>query len=65
MEKLSGNSSRFTAEVYDTLEMLPWIRTFIGRIVKFECDSEAARRRFYEDLEEMRALYGGESSAVQ
>ena len=65
VEIIDGQTCRYTADVYDTVEMLPWIRTFIGRIVKFECDSEAARQRFYEDLEQMRALYGGDSGAVQ
>ena len=58
MEKLSGNSSRFTAEVYDTLEMLPWIRTFICRITRFECSNPATETRFRKDLARMYQMYG-------
>ena len=56
---------QYSADVYDASEMLPWLRTFIGRIVSFECSNEFARKRFYEDLERMRAMYGGEADAVQ
>ena len=32
VEKIDENSCRFSAEVYDTNEMIPWIRTFITRM---------------------------------
>jgi len=41
------------------LEMLPWIRTFIGRIVKLECSNDAVMKRYQQDLDAMAALYGG------
>ncbi len=65
LEVLDEHTVRITADVYDAAEMLPWIRTFIGRIVTFECSSEFTRRRFYEDLEAMMAQYGGGTDAVQ
>ena len=65
VEKIDDCTYRYTADVYDASEMLPWIRTFTGRIITFECSSAFVRRRYYEDLEAMRALYGGESDAVQ
>ena len=57
----------FVADVYDASEMLPWLRTFIGRITDLKCSSEAVTRRFYEDLAAMRELYGdgGDGHAVQ
>lgn len=56
---------RYTADVYDASEMLPWLRTFIGRIISFECSNDFARNRFYDDLDKMRAIYGGSTNAVQ
>ena len=56
---------KYVADVYDASEMLPWLRTFIGRVVSLECSSEYVRQRFYEDLDAMRALYGGDGYAVQ
>ena len=51
---------QFSADVYDASEMLPWLRTFIGRIVKLECSDSGITALFREDLEKMRRLYGGE-----
>ena len=34
IEKIDDNTYRFTADVYDSNEMITWIRTFIGRIKK-------------------------------
>ena len=54
---------RYTADVYDALEMLPWIRTFTGRISRLVCSNEAVAERFYEELAEMRKMYGGDGHA--
>ena len=53
------------ADVYDAAEMLPWIRTFIGRISELKCSSAYVEQRFREDLRRMNEMYGGESDAVQ
>ena len=45
--------------------MRPWLRTFIGRIVSLSCSNKETERVFFEDLESMYALYGGDDSAVQ
>lgn len=58
VEKISGNSSRFIADVYDALEMLPWIRTFICRITRFSCSNPDIEARFREDLSQMYRMYG-------
>lgn len=57
---LDENTYLYQADVYDALEMLPWIRTFIGRIVKLECSNTAVTQRYQQDLDAMGALYGGE-----
>ena len=61
VEQLDDETWKFTADVYDASEMMPWLRTFTGRIVKLECSNENVTRLFREDLEKMRRLYGGES----
>ena len=58
VEKLSDNSCRFTAEVFDTNEMIPWIRTFICRITDINFSNKDVESRFRGDLEDMYALYG-------
>lgn len=65
IEKIDDNTYKFIADVYDAAEMMTWIRTFIGRIVKLECSNKFVEQRFYGDLKAMRELYGGTSDAVQ
>lgn len=55
----------FTADVYDATEMLPWLRTFIGRIVELKCSNPYVTRTFYADLQRMQEMYGGAHNAVQ
>ena len=45
-------------------EMLPWLRTFIGRIVDLKCSSQYVLDMFREDLARMDALYGGGDDAI-
>lgn len=61
VELPDANTARYTVETYDASELLPWLRTFIGRIESLECSDPAVVKRFYEDLEQTCALYGGES----
>ena len=65
VEQLDGNSSRFTAEVYDSLELLSWIRTFICRITGFACSNREVETRFRNDLEQMYRMYGLEGGEDQ
>ncbi len=58
VEKLDGNTYRFFADVYDSSEMIPWIRTFICRIVKMNFSNRSVENRFKRDLEAMYLMYG-------
>lgn len=58
VEKLDENNYRFTAEVFDTAEMFPWIRTFISRITRLNFSNRTAENRFKADLLEMYKMYG-------
>ena len=64
LEILDEQTCRFVADVYDASEMLPWIRTFIGRIVNLQCSSQFVVNTFYEDLQRMEAMYGGDTDAI-
>ena len=67
---------RFSADVYDAGEMIPWLRTFIGRIESLTCTNKQAERTFSEDLLQLCKMYhvaspdgetpdaGGEPDAV-
>lgn len=65
VEIIDQHTCRFTVDVYDASEMLPWLRTFIGRIVDLKYSSQFVVDTFYEDLKCMNAMYGGDDNAVQ
>ena len=60
VEILDDHTCRYTTDVYDASELVPWLRTFIGRIVKLECSDNTVVEKFWSDLEKMSALYGGD-----
>ncbi len=57
VEKLDDHTYRFSADVYDSSEMIPWIRTFICRIVQMNFSNRSVENRFKNDLEEMYRIY--------
>ena len=63
VEHLDNNTSRFSADVFDSLEMIPWIRTFICRITDINFSSKELEEQFKNDLKAMYTLYGLESEA--
>lgn len=60
VERVDQNTCRYIVDTYDAAGMLPWLRTFIGRIEKLECSDAAVTEQFYADLDATLALYGGE-----
>ena len=65
IEIIDDYTCKFVADVYDASEMLPWLRTFIGRIVDLQCSNAFVVKCFYEDLDRMNGMYGGGEDAVQ
>lgn len=64
VEQVDETHWRFTADVYEGFEMLPWLRTFIGRVSDLQCTDERVVTRFWQDFAEMTQMYGGESNDV-
>lgn len=56
--KTARNTYRYEIQVFDCNEMLPWVRTFIGRILSLECTAKPVEKRFYDDLQTMYHMYG-------
>ena len=59
--RLDETTYQYEKQVFDANEMLPWIRTFIGRIVEFHCSSPFVEKRFYHDLQTMYQMYEEDS----
>lgn len=64
VEQLDESTWRYSADVYDASEMMPWLRTFIGRIVDLKCSDQSVVDTFYADLREMLRMYGGDDRAI-
>lgn len=56
--KQDEHTYTFTADVYETNEMIPWIRTFICRITRLNFSNKALQQQFRDDIEEMYRMYG-------
>ncbi len=64
VEQIDEAHWRFTADVYDAAELMPWVRTFTGRIEHMECSNPEVIDRFRETLAQMMELYGGGSDGI-
>lgn len=58
IEKIDNNTYRFTAEVYEVNEMIPWIRTFLCRITELSFSNKELENQFKNDVKEMYRMYG-------
>lgn len=58
VERIDAHTSRFSADVFDASELVPWIRTFICRITRISFSNKRLEEQFHRDLQEMYALYG-------
>ena len=63
VERLDKNTAVFRADVFDTTEMIPWIRTFICRIKQLDFSNRTVENQFRADLKAMYELYdiGGDA----
>ena len=62
VEKTGSNLYTFSADIYDSSEIVPWIRTFICRITHISFSNKTIEKQFLSDLKKMYQLYdiGGE-----
>ncbi len=65
VEKISEGASRFSADVYDAAELIPWIRTFICRITDLHFSNQELEKQFFDDMDAMYRLYGVEGGDAE
>jgi len=63
LTKLDENIFLYTKEMFDSTDMMPWIKTFTGRIIGLEGTNELVINRFYNDMDRMANMYGIETAA--
>ncbi len=57
VELLDDHHAKFTAEVYDTNEMITWIRSFICRITSINFSNKNIETQFKADIDTMYRIY--------
>ena len=58
VEQVDATHYRFVADVYDTREVVPWIRTFLGRITQLNFSNRSIENAFKDDVAALYSLYG-------
>lgn len=62
VSKVDEETYRFSADVLDAYEMMPWIRTFFGRIKAIRCDNEDVKNQIKIDMLKMLKQYEDENA---
>lgn len=57
VQKISKNIFLYSGAFFDTNEILPWIKTFIGRIVDVQGTNEFVINKLYRDMDNMYYMY--------
>lgn len=68
VEKIDEHTCKFSADVYDVTELIPWIRTFICRITDLHFSNPKIQTQFWDDVHAMYQLYdlyGGDCDDIQ
>ncbi|MBQ8978625.1 MAG: WYL domain-containing protein [Oscillospiraceae bacterium] len=57
VELIDRNTAKFSADVYNVTELVPWLRTFICRIKEIHISDKTAEKRFLDDIDMMYRMY--------
>ena len=60
VERIDDCTSRFSIDVWEVHEMIPWVRTFIGSIASLQCSNQGFVEYFKNDLRQSYQLYSEE-----
>ena len=58
VQQVRENVWLYMGTFFDTNEMLPWIKSFTGRILDLQCSNQAVLDKVTADLKAMYQMYG-------
>ncbi len=58
LTRLDKNIYLYSVEVYDSHEMTPWLRSFMGRILEIEGTNRQVIDWFWQDIKALHDMYG-------
>lgn len=65
VEQVDETHWRFSADLFNSQEILPWIRTFICRITQMNFSNRTVENKFKQDLQALYRRYGIEEREVE
>ncbi len=57
LTRVDENTFIYTVELFDSNDISPWIKTFMGRIIQLEGTNTHVVNRFYNDIKRMKGMY--------
>ena len=57
VERLDEHTARFSAEIYNSGEIVPWVRNFIGNIIDIDFSDKQTEQRIKQDMDAMYLIY--------
>ncbi len=64
VRRIAPDTYCYETDVFDANEMLPWIRSFLGRIIAIETDCPKLNQLFERDFAAMYRMYFGENAQI-
>lgn len=64
VKKIDHNHYQYSAVLYDLMEIVPWIRTFISHIESIHFSNKRIEEKFLKDLEKMYQMYQIEAGDI-
>ncbi|MFQ7237098.1 MAG: hypothetical protein ACLRPU_19670, partial [Enterococcus hulanensis] len=58
VEMVEENLYKFSIKLVDPRGMEPWLRTWLGRIVRINSTNRTWENQFWADVKELNSLYG-------
>lgn len=65
VKKIDHNHYQYSAVLYDLMEIVPWIRTFISHIESIHFSNKKIEEKFLKDLEKMYQMYDIDEGDIQ
>ncbi|ABX42610.1 hypothetical protein [Lachnoclostridium phytofermentans] len=62
--RICDNTYSYSVQVFDTNEMMNWVKTYIGRIISIEGSNKQVIKKFYRDIYRMKRLYSKDTKEV-
>lgn len=58
VEKIDEEHYRFSCDVFDSRELIPWVRTFISRITRLNFSNRTVENKIKDDIKALYEIYG-------